>query len=348
MKHVKHYQHVFIVCFCFMVGAMLLAAVLCYRFIKQPLLPAHGSFQTIKIYQGDQLSSLVRQMHDRHLLLHPWAFILYAKWHHFDKQLQVGEYAVEPGIKAFELLKNITQGNVVVHKIQFIEGWTLTQFLQAIANDSTLKHTLTNQTGADIMNQINSRYHDPEGLFFPDTYAYTWGDSDLDILERAYHRMESVLKFEWLHRQSHLLYRTPYQALIVASLVEKEAKVDNERAKIAGVILRRVKLWMHLQIDAAINYGLDYPYGRKLTKADLKQDTPYNTYLHYRLPPTPICMPGRKSIYAALHPVHDDTLYYVSKGDGTHIFSKTYAEQQQAIKKYQLKSKKRVAYAETN
>jgi len=333
-------KHRLVLVFLLMV-ILFIGMIMFYRFTYQPLLSPRGTFQTIKIYKAEQLSSLTKRLYQRHLLAHPWVFTLYAKWYGFDRLLKVGEYAIEPGMTPPELLKNIIQGKVIVHTIQFIEGWTFKQFVAALEQDPSLEQTLKGQSGSDIMKRLHSKYKDPEGLFFPDTYAFTWGSSDFELLERAYERMQAILDFEWKHRQSFLPYRNVYQALIVASLIETEAKVDEEREKIAGVIVRRLKKWMHLQIDAAINYGLEYPYGQKLTKADLKKDTPYNTYLHYRLPPTPICMPGEKSIYAALHPDNSDTLYYVARGDGKHVFSKNYVAQKKAVEIYQLNAKKK-------
>ena len=318
--------------------ALLGIGIFLYHSIETPLLSTNASNQTIKVYKGDQLGSVVRRLETRHLLKHPWIFILYTRWRHLDRSLKVGEYTIEAGMTFPQLIQNIIQRKVVIHTIQFIEGWTFLQFKKNIQRHRTLRHTLTRSSDKKIMNRLQSQYQSPEGLFFPDTYAYTGGDSDLDILKRAYDRMQAVFDFEWLHRKAALPYHNKYEALIVASLIETEARFDDERTKIAGVIIRRLNKWMPLQIDATINYGLGYPYGHKLTKADLRKNTPYNTYLHYRLPPTPICMPGRKSIYAALHPDNRDTLYYVAKGDGRHVFSKNYAGQEKAVERYQVKS----------
>lgn len=339
MKHYLVKYRLLFVTF-LLISALIAAIIILFCFIYHPLLSAQEKFQTIKVYKADRLSSLARRLHQRHLLAHPLIFTLYAKWYGFDRLLKVGEYAIEPGMTPPELLKNIIQGKVIVHTIQFIEGWTFKRFQTALERNPSLKHTLKGQSNAEIMKRLHSKYKDPEGLFFPDTYAFIWGDSDLKILKRAYYRMQTVLAFEWKHKASFLPYHNVYQALIVASLIEAEARMDDERAKISGVIARRLKKWMHLQIDAAINYGLGYPYGQKLTKADLRKDTLYNTYLHYRLPPTPICMPGAKSIYAALHPDDSNALYYVARGDGEHVFSKNYIQQRRAINVYQLNTKK--------
>jgi UPF0755 protein len=338
----KHYlaKHRLLVAAFLLIGVLLIGIIMLYRFTYHPLLSNREQFQTIKVYKADRLSSLAEKLHQRHLLAHPLVFKLYAKLHDYDRLLKVGEYGIEPGMTPPALLKNIIQGKVIVHTIQFIEGWTFKQFETALEQNPSLKHTLKGQSGAEIMKRLHSQYKNPEGLFFPDTYVFTWGDSDFDILKRSYDRMQSILNFEWKRKKLFLPYRNEYQALIVASLIETEARVDDEREKISGIIARRLKKWMHLQIDAAINYGLGYPYGQKLTKADLKKDTPYNTYLHYRLPPTPICMPGAKSIHAALHPDDSDALYYVARGDGAHVFSKNYVEQRKAINIYQLNTDK--------
>jgi len=316
-----------------------------HQFVYRSLVPVKGILTTIKVKQGSPLKAIAKQLHQRKLLHDPLFFIWYGRAHHVDKKLQAGEYAIEPGMSAAQLMHNMLAGKTFIHKIQFIEGWTFEQFLKTLADDKALKHVLIHKDSEQIMKMLKSKYKDPEGLFFPDTYSFTWGDKDFDILKRAYDRMQLVLHQVWQKRAKGLPYKNIYQTLIVASFIQNEAQVPSEREKIAGVIVRRLKKWMHLQIDAAVVYGLHYPYGTKLTKADLKKNTPYNSYLHYGLSPTPISMPGKASIYAALHPDHSKALYYVSKGDGTHVFSDTYAGQQEAVKKYQIN---RSAFAKTS
>jgi UPF0755 protein len=335
-RYLLSYQLVLIF---FIISVLLLGIFFFYRFISQPLLSMQQTSRVIIVHKNEQLWTLAKDLHQKRLLAHPWIFVLYAKWHGFERLLKVGEYAIEPGMRPPELLKNIVAGKVVTHTVRFLEGWTFEQFKEKLAQETELLHTINDKSNVEIMKLLNSQYRHPEGLFFPDTYAFVWGDSDIEILKRAYDHMQTILNFEWQRRAKSLPYRNAYQALIVASLIETEARVDDEREKIAGVIVRRLKKWMHLQVDAAINYGLGYPYGRKLTKADLKKNTPYNTYLHYRLPPTPICMPGEKSIYAALHPAAGDALYYVARGDGRHEFSKNYLAQRKAVRIYQLNAK---------
>jgi len=305
-----------------------------HQFVYRPLIPIDGKFVTIQVKPGSSLKQITQQLVVKKILQEPLFFMWYGRAHRLDTKLQAGEYAIEPGMTAAQLMHNMLSGKIIVHKIQFIEGWTFNEFLNALNTDKALQHILTHDADKQIMQKLKSSYQNPEGLFFPDTYAFTWQETDFDILQRAYQRTQLILKQAWENRAKDLPYKNAYQALIVASLIQNEAKVPNEREKIAGVIVRRLKKWMHLQIDASVIYGLHDPYGTKLTKKDLKKNTPYNLYLHYGLPPTPISMPGAASIRAALHPDHSKALYYVAKGDGTHVFSDTYAEQQKAIKKF--------------
>ena len=206
-----------------------------------------------------------------------------------------------------------------------------------LANDA-LQHVATSQTDQEMMTSLGHPGESSEGRFFPDTYVYTWGNKDTVILLQAYQRMTALLDQEWPQRETDLPYKTPDQALVVASLVESEAVLPAERPIIAGVIVRRLQQNMNLQVDPTVTYGVGKPYGSVITLEDLRNDNPYNTYLHKGLPPTPINMPSAASIYAALHPTAGNALYYVAQGDGGHHFSATYPEHLQAVQKYrQLK-----------
>ena len=208
------------------------------------------------------------------------------------------------------------------------------QIRQILLKDDALQHITVSQTDQELMTALGHPGEFPEGRFFPDTYIYTWGNKDTVILQQAYQRMNVLLMQEWSQRAAELPYKTPEEALIVASLVESEAVLPAERPIIAGVILRRLQQNMNLQIDPTIIYGVGKPFGSTITLEDLRNDNPYNTYLHKGLPPTPINMPSAASIFAALHPASGDSLYYVAQGDGSHRFSATYPEHLQAVKKY--------------
>lgn len=305
-----------------------------YRFFSHPLLKS-GPDISIRINKGITITELAAQLQQQNLLSRGDIFVFYAEFKGYDKRLHYGEYWIKSGMTAPELLRNIAQGTGLVYrKMTFIEGWTFEQIKQALNKDIYLTHTITNKSDAEIMKSLGFPEKNPEGLFFPDTYKYTWGNSDAGVLKRAYKRMQKILQKQWADRQPNLPYKDAYQALIVASLIEKETAVASERPLISGVILQRLAQNMRLQIDPTILYGLKKPFSSKITKEDLKSDTPYNTYLHYGLPPTPIGNPGALSIQAAMHPEATKFLYYVASGNGGHIFSASYKEHLAAVDKY--------------
>ena len=302
--------------------------------MQSPLLAQQQSSVTIKVPSGTDVHYLAKQLKQAGLLKHSRLFVLLARVNGDARRLKVGEYKITTEMSASDLLANIVAGKVIQRSILFVEGWTFRDLKETLDESSHIKHEIKNLTNAEIMAKLGHPDQHPEGLFFPDTYFFTWGDSDLTILKQAYQRMQAVLTTQWQQRASHLPYKNSYQALIVASLIEKETGLDNERAKVAGVILLRLKKWMRLQVDPTVLYGLGRPYSSTITKQDLALATPYNTYQRYGLPPTPIDMPGEASIAAALHPEMGDVLYYVSRGDGSHQFSATYKEHRQAVEKY--------------
>ena len=270
---------------------------------------------------------------------HLWKYYirLTGNMHH----LQAGEYLITDQTTVKSLLEKLKTGDVLLHEFTIVPGWTFKQVKQALVAQKALKNNLQGLNNQQIAKQLGIKHANPEGLFFPDTYQYVWGDTDLQILQRAHQRMEKVVQQAWNHRAKNLRYHFAYQVLIVASMIEKETAKDNERSMIAGVILRRLHKRMRLQIDPTVVYGLGLSYGAKLTYKDLRSHTPYNTYVHYGLPPTPICMPSSASITAALHPDHSGYLYYVAKGDGSHVFAKTYQQQRKNVRRYILKSGRR-------
>ncbi|MCH9644955.1 MAG: endolytic transglycosylase MltG [Gammaproteobacteria bacterium] len=314
-----------------------------YQFSYRPLRLA--GVTSVKVYPNTGIKILAKRLYSKNLIKHPTLFTFFAEFRSSGKHLRFGEYRIRPGMSARNLLDNIMLGkNLVKHRVTLIEGWTFRNIMQHLQKDPNLRNTLNGLTAQQIMAKVDPAQKHPEGLIFPDTYTFTWGNTDLDVLKRGYQRMQNIINSEWPQRSKNLPYRDAYKALIVASMVEKEAAVANERDKIAGVIVRRLKKRMRLQIDPTVLYGLQKPYGSVITKRDLRTKTPYNTYRHYGLPPTPIAMPSKASIIAALHPSSGTALFYVSRGDGTHIFSDTYRGHLLAVNQYQRGSEHQRAF----
>jgi len=221
-------------------------------------------------------------------------------------------------------------------QIQFIEGWTFRDMRAALASSERLGQVTADWTDERIMEEMGANGSHPEGRFFPDTYLFTSSETDLDLLRRAFERMEEVLATEWQAKAENLPYDSPYEALIMASIVERETGAVHEREEVAGVFVRRLEKGMRLQTDPTVIYGMGEKYQGRITRKDLRTHTDYNTYRIDGLPPTPIALPGREAIHAALNPAEGDTLYFVARGDGTHKFSKTLAEHQKAVRAFQL------------
>lgn len=301
--------------------------------------------ESIKVPFRSNIHAVASELAARNLLRYPKLLVLAMRCRGFADDIHFGEYVITPNMSVRRLMMHmVNQTGWVQHKIVFIEGWTFHRLLRCIESDYNLRHFLEGDSDAKIMHQLGFNFKHPEGLFFPDTYHFYWGNTDIALLQRSYEKMQSVLADAWAHRQSHLPYKNSYQALIVASLVEAETPLKRERPIIAGIIINRLKKGMQLQIDPTVMYGLNEPYGSHLSRKDLEKDTPYNTYMHYGLPPTPIDMPSVASINAALHPTKTVYYYFVAKGDGSHKFSKTYQQQVHAVDRYlkrNLKKKKR-------
>jgi len=270
----------------------------------------------------------------------PWLFILLAKVKDVETRVRAGEYQIEAGMTADELLEKFIQGSAIQYSLTVIEGWSFRQMLAAIAEDPVIEHTLEGKDNREIMTLIGYPEQHPEGMFFPDTYRFPKGTSDVDFLRRAYQVMQKHLTREWEQRDSGLPLKSSYEALILASIIEKETGAGFERPLISGVFIQRLKKYMRLQTDPTIIYGLGEAFDGDIRFRDLKKDTPYNTYLHAGLTPTPIALPGLEAIRAALHPAKTDALYFVSKGDGTHHFSATLEEHNAAVNRYQLNKAK--------
>ncbi|HKM36995.1 MAG TPA: endolytic transglycosylase MltG [Thiopseudomonas sp.] len=251
--------------------------------------------------------------------------------------LHSGEYELTPGMNVTQLLDKWRSGDVLQYRVTLVEGWNFRQVRAALAQQDKLQQTLGDVSDSELMRRLDQANLHPEGRFFPDTYNFTRGQSDLDILRQANQRLQKVLAEEWAQRAEDLPYRNPDEALIMASIIEKETGVAREREEIAGVFMRRLAIGMLLQTDPTVIYGMGERYTGKITRADLRKPTAYNTYVISGLPPTPIAMVGREAIYAALHPKAGKSLYFVARGDGSHVFSNTLAEHNKAVREYQIK-----------
>ena len=306
------------------------------RFASQPL-PIGATGVTVTLAPGSSLRRLARDLVERDLLENPYYLRFLARLRGQANRLQAGEYHVPRGTTPTALLEQLTSGRVIQYPLTLIEGWTFSQVLAALAADTRLRQTLDGMEPHEVMAQLGQPEQHPEGRFYPDTYHFPRGTSDLQFLRRAYQTMQQVLAEEWSGRQPELPLATPDEALTLASIIEKETGLAGERREIAGVFVRRLRRGMKLQTDPTVIYGLGPKFDGNLRRRDLERATPYNTYVHPGLPPTPIAMPGRDSIHAALHPADGQSLYFVARGDGSHQFSRTLAEHNRAVRKYQLK-----------
>lgn len=250
--------------------------------------------------------------------------------------IRAGEYQLEPPLSLRELHRRMQAGAVVSYRVTLLEGWTFRDFRKALAQAEKLSPTTATWSEADVMVALGMDGEPAEGWFFPDTYTYHKGMQDLDILKLANRRMRQLLDEVWDQRQAGLPYRSPYDALIMASIVERETGVPHERRDIAGVFVRRLQKGMRLQTDPTVIYGMGERYQGRITRRDLREATPWNTYVIAGLPPTPIAMPGAAALRASVDPADGDSLFFVARGDGSHQFSRTLAEHNRAVREYQL------------
>ncbi len=286
--------------------------------------------------KGMTVMELAYQLKRQGVLDHPEFLVQYVRFTGQLSDIKAGSYHIAPPITPRQLIKKLVSGDVTLQRFTIVEGWTYQQLLAALNQNPSILHTIDDLSPEEVMQNLNANETSPEGLFYPDTYFFSWGTADKTILQLAYHRMQAVLTTAWQTRDMNLPYKTPYQLLIAASLIEKETALQSERPAISSVILNRLKINMPLQIDASVIYGLGSAYKDNLTRANLKSLTPYNTYLNYGLPPTPIGFPSKSSIEAAAHPIESKNYYYVAKGDGSHVFTPTLAAHNAAIKQYLL------------
>ena len=315
---------------------LLVAGAWLYFYSTTPL-EARTTTEDVSLKAGSSLRSVGQQLVQQSVLQEPWSFEILVRLFGKAGDIKAGNYQIAAGTTPYQLLVTLTNGNTTQASITFIEGWTFQQMRAALNAHESVRHMTMAFTDQQILAEVGATEEIAEGLFFPDTYYFTPQSSDKDILKRAYTTMQQKLATAWLGREAGLPYATPYQALIMASIIEKETGRAVERPQIAGVFLNRLRLGMRLQTDPTVIYGVGERFDGNLRKKDLLLDTPYNTYTRAGLPPTPIAMPGLGAIEAALHPMKTRALYFVGKGDGSHAFSSTLAEHNRAVVQYQLR-----------
>ncbi len=300
----------------------------------------------VELPQGGNLRGLLGDLRARGVLMHPFLVRCYLRLEGKANKVRAGEYELEPGITARGVVEKLLAGDVVEYSVTVVEGATLASMLDEFHRQPKLRKTISLSAPAMLSAVLAQGYAvkpSPEGLFFPDTYRFHLGMSDRDLLAASHRRLAAVLEEEWAERAEGLPYRDSYDALIMASLVERETGRAAERAAIAGVFVRRLQTGMLLQTDPAVIYGLGESFDGNLTRLHLRTPGPYNTYLNPGLPPTPIALPGRAAIHAALHPEPGNALYFVARGDGSHQFSATLEEHNRAVQTYQRARRSRTA-----
>jgi UPF0755 protein len=305
-------------------------------FVGHPLEPPRAPFDfTVKA--GASLKSVSRKLWEEGLFLEPHTFWILGRALGKAASIQAGTYRIEQPVTPTELLEKLARGDVVFVELAFIEGTTLRQWLGQLRANSRVKHTLEAKAPADIAAELGIAEGSAEGWLFPDTYRFAPGVADVEILRHAHGIMKKRLAEAWSARDPKLPLSTPYEALILASIVEKETGAGAERPIIASVFVNRLKASMRLQTDPTVIYGMGQSFDGNIRKKDLAADSPYNTYTRDGLPPTPIAMPSAASLTATTQPAETDFLYFVSKGDGTHQFSRTLEEHNRAVAKFQLR-----------
>ena len=323
--------------FILLIALVLATAVDMYLFLSQPMLNTETVLYELE--PGSSVSSMTRQLKNKGLINRHYYLKWWTRITGQSKKLKSGEYEIKPDMTPNQLLVAMVNAKTQQYSLTLLEGWTYWQMFSHIKTSPYLKHQLTNLNIEQIMAKIGHADEHPEGRFYPDTYHFPKGTSDIQFLKRAYNEMHTRLQSAWLSRDLNLPLKSPYEALIMASIVEKESALADERSRIAGVFINRLVRGMRLQTDPTIIYGLGPNFDGDIKYKDLKTDTPYNTYTRGGFPPTPIAMPGQGSIDAVMHPDQTPYLYFVAKGDssGSHIFSTTLQQHQQAVNKYQKK-----------
>ena len=322
----------------------ILAAIFTYgfqqyqRFVSTPLATGPDGI-TFTVKPGANLIQISRSLVEQKLTEMPPLYLdLYGRLNGQAKQIKAGQYLVRPATTLPELMQQLIEGKVIEYPFTIVEGVTLREMLNELQLDPHIQVTEVSNDETKLIDALGLTGTNAEGWFLPETYRFPDGTTDLAFLKRAYQHMREVLMQDWQQRADNLPYKRPYDALIMASIIEKETAVPDERGKIAGVFVRRLQKGMRLQTDPTVIYGMGDKFDGNLRKKDLHTDTIYNTYTRFGLPPTPICLPSKESIYAALHPDAGNSLYFVATGkDGRHVFSSNLKDHNRAVRRYQLK-----------
>ena len=293
--------------------------------------------ETLVVVRGDSLPRVVARLREAGIREgHRLEWQVLARELGAAGRIQVGEYALAPGMTPRTLLEHLRDGDVIGHRFTIVEGWNIRDLRAALAKATPLEHEISEMDDAALMRALGHAGQHPEGRFLPETYVYTRGDSDLDILRRAHAGMQQALQRAWDARDPGTVLKTPDDMLVLASIVEKETGLAAERPRIAGLFLRRLELGMRLETDPTVIYGMGPAYAGNIRKRDQQTDTPYNTYVRAGLPPTPIAMPGAAALDAVANPAPGKALFFVAIGDGSgrHLFAETYAEHQANVRRY--------------
>lgn len=307
-----------------------------HQFLNSPLQSEAKSFE-LEIKQGDTIRRLANHLSSKDLLERPLWWELYARYTGQARTIKTGEYPLSTAITPVQLLAALQAGKQKQYSLTILEGWNIWQLRDAIASDDILEQTMAEIDDADVMQFIGATAGHPEGQFLPDTYHFPRGTTDAQFLHRAHKALVRVLEEQWSSKATDLPVSTPYEALTMASIIEKETSVAAERELISGVIVGRLRKGMRLQMDPTVIYGIGKNFNGNITRRDLKNKTPYNTYTINGLPPTPIAMSGADSIKAALHPAATTALFFVADGTGGHVFNDTVEEHNKAVRKFILK-----------
>ena len=314
-------------------AVVLAVAAFAYWALRPLPLPAERVDFTIP--PGSSMRAVARELQDAGIDAQPDLFVALTRATGLDRQVKAGSYEVTQADSMWRLVQRLAQGDVTYARITFIEGWTYAQIRDALSRHPDVRQTLQGVDDATLLARLGDEAAQPEGLFFPDTYTFAKGSTDFDILRRAWLAQRQQLERAWEGRDPKLPLATPYDMLIMASIIEKETGHGPERARISGVFANRLRVGMPLQTDPTVIYGMGEKYAGTLTRRDLQTDTPWNTYTRAGLPPTPIANPGRAALAAAAHPETHDYLYFVSRGDGTSAFSPDLATHNRYVLRYQ-------------
>lgn len=323
------------------VAALAAGGYAAYRyqeFLTEPVaVPAEGYLFTVPA--GASLRVVAQQLARDGVIDDPYMLRIMGRLDGTAARIKAGEYRVPASATPRQLVQMLVDGAVVQHSLTIVEGWTFQQMMDVVRGHPALEQTLDGKTGEEIMSMLGEPDTHPEGMFYPDTYHFPRGTADIDFLRRAHRIMQQRLEEVWAKRSADLPLKNPYEALVLASLIERETAVSNERTRIAGVFVRRLRKGMRLQTDPTVIYGMGDAYDGNIRRRDLLTDTPYNTYTRRGLPPTPIAMPSGDSLAAAVNPAAGNELYFVARGDGSHHFSATLEEHNEAVRRFLLRGR---------